>query len=210
MEHNILPRDKHDFNSVEVLAHLEKSKVIPLLPELLEWLQDMNWPIAPAIVDLLLKYKVETIPHVKTIFSQHDSGWIYNILEHLIKRWDTEFVSSVFSSLRDLAQSTDNDDDTDLIAIEILLNNRLIEATDATTLLERKLNDTEYRLHNFTAEQKEHFAELENERLHILNTSVRQIVNFVKVNNNSLKEKDQYENLLRRYREIELLITAKK
>ncbi|WP_277469408.1 MULTISPECIES: DUF5071 domain-containing protein [unclassified Paenibacillus] len=48
-----MPTDKHDFKSVELLSGLEESQVIPQIPELLEWVQDMNWPIATAVADLL-------------------------------------------------------------------------------------------------------------------------------------------------------------
>lgn len=201
-----LPKDKHDFKSVEVLAGLEGPEVLPLLPELLEWLQNMNWPVVSEIVDVLLKHKVETIPLVKTIFTQRDTSWIYNILAFLIKEWDTELVSRLSSSLQELAQTIDNYDDTDLLAIEILWNHRLIEVKDATALLVRKLSDTEDWLHNFTAEQKVVFSDLENERLHILNTDVKRIVNYIERNSKTLKQKDQYENFLRRHEEIEATI----
>ncbi|WP_020428299.1 DUF5071 domain-containing protein, partial [Paenibacillus riograndensis] len=146
MNHNVLPKNKQNFKSVEALARLERSMIIPLLPELLEWLQEMNWPIAAEIVDLLSKYKSETIPHIKTVFSQSDSIWIYNILAYLINKWDTDLVSILSSSLGELAHTIDIYEDTDLLSIEILW--------------------------------KVMFSELENERLHILNTDIGQIVNY--------------------------------
>lgn len=131
MNQNYLPQDKQDHTSVEVLASLEKSTVLPLLPNLLEWLQDINWPIANGIIDILLEYKLEIIPHIQTIFSQRDTIWIYNILAYLLNEWDTKLISSLCSSLRELAQTIDKDD-TDLLAIELLWRHRLIEAVDAT------------------------------------------------------------------------------
>ncbi|SDL61702.1 DUF5071 domain-containing protein [Paenibacillus jilunlii] len=202
MNHNILPKDKHDFKSVEALARLERSMIIPLLPELLEWLQDMNWPIAAEIVDLLSKYTSETIPHVKTVFSQSDTGWIYNILLYLINEWDTDLVSRLSSSLRELAQTIDIYEDTDLLSIKILWKHQLIDLNEATTLLARKQSLIEDSLHTFRAEQKAMFSELENEGQHILNTDVGQIVNYCERNKKVLMQKDQYENLLRRYEEI--------
>ncbi|MEC0168087.1 DUF5071 domain-containing protein [Paenibacillus graminis] len=206
MNHNILPKDKHDFKSVEGLARLERSMIIPLLPELLEWLQDMNWPIAAEIVDLLSKYTSETIPHVKAVFSQSDTGWIYNILLYLINEWDTDLVSRLSSSLRELAHTVDIYEDTDLLSIEILWKHQLIALNEATALLARKRSHIENSLHTFTAEQKAMFLELENERQHILNTDVGQIVNYSKRNNKSLMQKYQYQNSFRRYEEIEATI----
>lgn len=208
MNHNILPKDKQDFKSVEALARLERSMIIPLLPELLEWLQDMNWPIAAEIVDLLSKYKSETIPHVKAVFSQSDTGWTYNILLYLINKWDTDLVSRLSSSLGELAHTIDIYEDTDLLSIEILWKHQLIALNEATALLAGKRSHIENSLHTFTAEQKVMFSELENERLHILNTDIRQVVNYCERNKKSLMQKDQYENSLRRYEEIEATIRS--
>ncbi|NUU60450.1 DUF5071 domain-containing protein [Paenibacillus agri] len=208
MNHTYLPVDKHDCKSVEALASMEREVVIPLLPELLEWIQDMNWPIASAMMDVLLKYKVETIPHLKIIFSQSDSIWTYNILSYLIKDWNTELISELSSDLRELAQTMDHYEDTDLLSIEILYKHLLIEASEATELLAGKLREIEEGLNSVTKEQRVIFAELELERLHILNTDARGILNYIEVNRKSLKEKDQYENLLRRYQEIETMINT--
>ncbi len=38
----LLPRDKHDVAAVERLAALGYPTVEPVLPELLEWIQDIN------------------------------------------------------------------------------------------------------------------------------------------------------------------------
>ncbi|MNV89047.1 hypothetical protein D3C71_1833080 [compost metagenome] len=41
-----LPRHKHDFERVDVLKNSDKSIIIALIPQLLIWLQDTNWPIS--------------------------------------------------------------------------------------------------------------------------------------------------------------------
>lgn len=208
MNNKNLPKHKSDHESVDVLTSLERSMVIPLLPELLVWLQDTNWPIASEIVDLLLKYTVEIIPHVKTIFSQSDSGWTYNIFNDLINEWEMEFVSVLSSSLRELAQNSDNDDDTDLLAIEILWKHHLIDEAEATVLLKRKLSDTEDYANNFTVDQRVMFSELENESRYILMTDASRYGNYFNINKEAIRQKDQYENLLRRYKEIKVTIKA--
>jgi hypothetical protein len=198
-----LPKNKHDFESVEVLTHLEETIVLPLLPELFEWLQDMNWPIAFEIVNLLRKYPNETVQHVKMIFSQRDTGWIYNILTYVISDWETELVSRLSSGLGELAQKIDNYDDTDLLAIRILWKHGLIEAEEATVIFKRKLTCIEDELHQFTTEQKAVFSVLEEERQHILSSDVSRIVKYIQQHSEILNQKHQYENSLRRVEEIE-------
>ncbi|MFF2089381.1 DUF5071 domain-containing protein [Paenibacillus sp. NPDC058174] len=208
MKDTFLPKNKHDIESVEALSGLERSLVLPLLPKLLEWLQDFNWPIASGIVDLLSKYKNEIIPHIEEILSMHDMIWSYNILTYLIQDWDTEYVSVLSSSLRELAQTMDYDEGTDLLAIETLWSHRLIEKNVAAGLLAGKLSEIEEGLQSFTLEQKAVFSDLEDERLRLLHTNVEGIGSFVELNNEVLHQKHHYERLLRRYKEIEVLINS--
>ncbi|WP_052350367.1 DUF5071 domain-containing protein [Paenibacillus gorillae] len=178
MNDTFLPKDKHDIESVEVLSGLEGSLVLPLLPKLLEWLQDFNWPVAPVIVDVISKYKSETIPYIQEILSMRDMIWTYNILAYLIQDWDTVHVSVLSASLRELAQTMDYDEGTDLLAIETMWKHRLIEENDAKGLLAEKLSEIEETLQGFTSGQIAEFSDLED------------------------------ENLLRRYEEIEVLISS--
>lgn len=67
----MIPKDKHDIAAVEKLGTMEVESVIPLLPQLLEWVQDMNWPIAEPMVELLLG---------------DDDMWIYWCLVAIVPR----------------------------------------------------------------------------------------------------------------------------
>ncbi|MBB6672885.1 DUF5071 domain-containing protein [Cohnella nanjingensis] len=64
-----LPRDKHDFERVYNLPTLSPSIVNSIIPKLVEWLQDINWPIATEIAEFLLKHPEETIPHIKEVLA---------------------------------------------------------------------------------------------------------------------------------------------
>ncbi|MEI2280658.1 DUF5071 domain-containing protein [Paenibacillus polysaccharolyticus] len=52
----ILPKDKFDVESVEKLAKRSNDELRHILPELMEWLQDGNWPISKPVEDLLLRF----------------------------------------------------------------------------------------------------------------------------------------------------------
>lgn len=66
----MIPKDKHDIAAVEFLKAADTEVVIPLLPELLEWVQDMNWPVAEPMVELLLQYPNELTPLVDEVFAR--------------------------------------------------------------------------------------------------------------------------------------------
>jgi hypothetical protein len=82
---DLLPKDKFDFDKVETLKGLNRGEFISLLPELLEWIQDMNWPIAPKIAELLLDFPNEIIPHIRNVFETQDNEWKFWCLEVLVK-----------------------------------------------------------------------------------------------------------------------------
>nr|WP_145331961.1 DUF5071 domain-containing protein [Paenibacillus xylanexedens] len=52
----MLPKDKFDIKSVEKLAKRSNDELREILPELMEWLQDGNWPISKPVEDLLLRF----------------------------------------------------------------------------------------------------------------------------------------------------------
>ncbi|MEK4053061.1 DUF5071 domain-containing protein [Paenibacillus sp. FSL F4-0087] len=92
----LLPRDKHDFERVSNLKNINKKDLIKLIPELLEWLQDINWPIAVEITKLLLSVPQETIPYVRKVLEGGDDIW---------KEWCLRyFVMELPADLRQILQ----------------------------------------------------------------------------------------------------------
>ena len=94
-----LPRDKSDFERVSKLENLDKSIIVLLIPKLLEWLQDINWPIAMDVATILLKYSEETTPYVKKVLRSNDDIWkdwcLIYFVEKLPQRLKTEFMDDL-------------------------------------------------------------------------------------------------------------------
>jgi hypothetical protein len=90
----LLPRDKHDFERVNALKNLDKDELIVLIPELLTWLQDSNWPISSEVSILLLTVPAETIPYIREVLGGNDDIW---------KEWCLrDFVMPLPAELRQL------------------------------------------------------------------------------------------------------------
>lgn len=85
-----LPRNKHDFERVYKLKKLDRIELLPLLPGLMEWIQDMNWPIAEEVAELLLKFPNEIVPLIKDVLTMNDDVWKYWCLEILVHRLPME------------------------------------------------------------------------------------------------------------------------
>ena len=75
---------KFDLQAVQHLKALPAEQVVPLLPDIMTWMQDMNWPVAKPVVELLLMYPNEITPLVLQVLEGDDEMWIYWCLEQLV------------------------------------------------------------------------------------------------------------------------------
>lgn len=90
----LIPKDKFDFETVEKLKNYSFDEIKPIIPNLLEWLQDGNWPISKPVGELLLPFTEKISPEIAQILQGHDSVWKYWILQTFGKISDNELVQS--------------------------------------------------------------------------------------------------------------------
>ena len=81
--HPLLPRSKTDDEAVAKLYQLPEAELLPLLPELMEWLEDINWPVARPVWDFLLPYAAQLEPAIVEVLMGYDNIWKYNLLRLL-------------------------------------------------------------------------------------------------------------------------------
>ncbi|WP_339194719.1 DUF5071 domain-containing protein [Solibacillus sp. FSL R5-0449] len=82
---SLLRRHKLDNDRVEIIKKMDRDKILPLLPNLLEWIQDMNWPVAPSVLEILLTFPEEIVPYVQDVLtSSDDDNWKWFILHYLV------------------------------------------------------------------------------------------------------------------------------
>ncbi|NUU78833.1 DUF5071 domain-containing protein [Paenibacillus xylanilyticus] len=101
--HTLLPRDKHDFERVNDLKNIDQLDLIKLIPELLEWLQDINWPIAIEISKLLLTVPQETIPYIRNVIAGEDDIWKEWCLRYFVMELPTELIQSLQEDIERIA-----------------------------------------------------------------------------------------------------------
>lgn len=77
-----LPIDKHDHEALHALQEMAPTLWRHLIPELLTWLQDRNWPIYTDVRCLMVRYAHETIEPLKCILDTGDDDieWQVNCI----------------------------------------------------------------------------------------------------------------------------------
>jgi Domain of unknown function (DUF5071) len=71
----LLPRDKIDTEKAEAIIALGFPAVEPILPALLEWMQDINWPVAQVLQPFLAGIGGPLAPHVRRVLETDDDVW---------------------------------------------------------------------------------------------------------------------------------------
>ncbi|MHC2333735.1 DUF5071 domain-containing protein [Bradyrhizobium sp. USDA 4454] len=82
----ILPTDKRDTERAEAIVALGFPAVEPILSTLLEWMQDINWPVAQVLAPFLANIGGPLAPHVRPILQTDDDIWKYWILDCIVAK----------------------------------------------------------------------------------------------------------------------------
>jgi uncharacterized protein YejL (UPF0352 family) len=122
---HLLPQDKGDLESVHFLSTYSYEELKPILPELLEWLQDYNWPVARPIATLLKRFFPQILPDLIPVLESHDAIWKYWILQIFFDDADHETVlpKQILSILQRMVEnptSQEKEEELNLLADKIL------------------------------------------------------------------------------------------
>ncbi|PIF13165.1 DUF5071 domain-containing protein [Janthinobacterium sp. 13] len=80
-----LPRDKHDTPNARALITLSWEEVHPAMPQILEWVQDVNWPVAGVLLPYLAGIGVRLAPYIKSVLAGNDEQWKYFVLQGIVR-----------------------------------------------------------------------------------------------------------------------------
>ena len=118
----LLPRDKMDTERAEAVIALGFPAVEPILPALLEWIQDMNWPVAEVLQPFLADIGSPLLPHVRRILETDDDVWKYWVLRCIVAE-SPELRAMLVDDLKRLAAkptSGEQSEELDALAKELL------------------------------------------------------------------------------------------
>jgi hypothetical protein len=109
----LLPRHKSDGERTRALSALGYPAVAPVLPELLHWLQDGNWPIARSVGRFLASIGEPVVPLVRRVFAGTDGIWKYWCIELFVRELPRAVAEQLRAELQRLAFHPTPDDHTE-------------------------------------------------------------------------------------------------
>lgn len=128
-------------NAAIVLKKIGYPRVKAIIPELLKWIQDMNWPGAQEIVDLLITIDDEIVPYVKKVLKSGDGIWIVWLLSEVVSTWDKDLMKQIKNDLYDLSITLDNNlivEGVDIQAMRLLYESKLMDKEKLSSVIKRK------------------------------------------------------------------------
>jgi hypothetical protein len=121
--HSLIPKDKHDLECVDRVSQLGYPAIAPILPQLLEWVQDINWPVAYPLSRLLASIGEPLIPPLLEVLHSEDGIWKYNCIEFVIKPMRMDVKRKLAAELELIAKmpsKTDILEEVHLVAQEAI------------------------------------------------------------------------------------------
>jgi len=113
-------------NAALVLSEIEYVRLEPLIPGMIEWMRDLNWPGAMTIANLLCNIGEAVVPHLKIYFLESDDQLISWILSEIVGDWPKTFVVHVQTDLVRLAQRVESSEYVRVEAERILKEHALL------------------------------------------------------------------------------------
>jgi hypothetical protein len=114
-----LPRGKFDKASVERIRELGYPTIEPILPHLMTWLQDMNWPVARPLAKYLIPIGRPLLPYIRRVLEGDDDLWQYWVLGSLVKHLESDVIAELRDDLVEISRHEDPEE-AYLLAGEIL------------------------------------------------------------------------------------------
>lgn len=122
---DLVPKNKFDFSGIAELKQLSDEEIEPVLPALLEWMKDMNWPVAREMPMLLAKHQKVIIPYIIDILQpeQLECDWKSYIIYALLPLLDADYLVQLKPSLERIGECPtwgEEDEETNIAAKELL------------------------------------------------------------------------------------------
>jgi hypothetical protein len=117
---NLIPKDKDDTETAEKLKNYSYEELKSIVPDLLVWLQDGNWPISKTVSEYLQSICENISNEIFEVFKTNDMEWKYYMILRFGPLTNDELIQNEI--IRIAKKPTDLEIESELneIAIEIM------------------------------------------------------------------------------------------
>ncbi|WP_298153614.1 DUF5071 domain-containing protein [Flavobacterium sp.] len=119
----LIPKHKFDIETAEKLNDYSIDELRPIIPALLEWMQDGNWPVFYPIRLFFEKHVEEIQNEILDIFKTNDHLWKYWILLNLGKGINDECLIAEIKRLASNPSALEKAEELDEISKELIDDN---------------------------------------------------------------------------------------
>ena len=121
-EQKLIPKDKFDLDAAKRLSLATPEQVSAVATPLLEWIADMNWPVALESIHVLPKVHKELLPSIEPILlnRENDIIWKYWIINQLLIQFPKESLLTLLPIIQEYADLIPhNEDEEDLKEVSL-------------------------------------------------------------------------------------------
>lgn len=123
MKRHYIPTNKEDLEFTHELKSMNIYDIKKDVPELLEWIQDGNWPQAPFIYEYFINYVNEIEDEILKILRSNDEMWKYWVINGLLYRSKFKPSNSILLELKQLYLHPSDDEkeaEVDISALDVI------------------------------------------------------------------------------------------
>jgi len=119
----LVPQNKHDIETAEELNQYSIEELKPIVPALLEWLQDCNWPVSKPVRLYLEKHISEIQNEILDVLKTDDSIWKRWVLLSFGKEINDPRLVSEIKRIASNPTNGEKSEDLDEVSTEIIDDN---------------------------------------------------------------------------------------
>jgi len=126
-----IPANKHDFEAVERIKNADPKDVEEHLPQIFEWIEDINWPVAQELVKVLAGFDDLIMPFVIDLIRNPDGLREYSIYYFMLPLLTNRQLQLLKEELERVAHNPspfEKDEEYDKIALKYL--QKIVSITD--------------------------------------------------------------------------------
>lgn len=121
----LLPNDKFDLDVVNRLSSATPEQVSGVAPSLLEWIADMNWPVASGVIQVLPGFYKVLLPSIESILTNPDNDiiWRCNIISKLLTQFPHESLLPlvpIIQKYTDFIPQNEDEEDLKNVALDFV------------------------------------------------------------------------------------------